>query len=155
MALTRWSPMAEFAGLRSAMDHLVEDMTGRANGWTGRAFTAPAYDLYESEDGLTFRFAIPGIRPEDVEVTVNQGVLYVKGQYPRADEGSNWHWHVRGLPQGGEFRFSFRLPTAVDADRAEAHFEYGVLTLSLPRSEASKPKRIAISAPATATTENG
>ena len=147
MALTTWSPMSEFVSLREAMDRLFNESMVRPNGTFGRS-SAP-YDLYETEDGLTFRFAVPGIRPEDVEITVVQGTLTVKGTYPQAgEEQKNWIWHVRGLPQSGEFQYAFRLPTPVDADRAEASFENGILTLHLPKAEAAKPKRIQIGAPA-------
>ena len=146
MALTTWSPFQEFVSLRDAMDRLFNESMVRPNGLVGR--TSTPYDLYETEEGLTFRFAVPGIRPEDVEVTVNQGTLSVKATYPQpAEEQTGWIWHVRGLPQSGEFQYSFRLPTAVDADRAEATFEHGVLTLSLPKAEAAKPKRIQIGGP--------
>lgn len=147
MAITTWSPLGEFVSLRDAMDRLFNESMVRPNGTVGRSSTP--YDLYETEDGLTFRFAVPGMRPEDVDVTVNQGMLSVKGSYPQqGEEQSGWVWHVRGLPQGGEFQYSFRLPTAVDADRAEATFEHGILTLHLPKAEAAKPKRIQIAAPA-------
>jgi HSP20 family protein len=121
----------------------------RPNGTLGRS--GPAYDLYETEEGLTFRFAIPGIRPEDVEITVNQGMLSVKAVYPQpADEQKGWVWHTRGLPQTGEFNFGYRLPMTVDADHASATFEHGILTLSLPKAETAKPKRIQIATPAQA-----
>jgi HSP20 family protein len=146
MAMTTWSPFQEFVTLREAMDRLFNESMVRPNGTLGRSSTP--YDLYETEEGLTFRFAVPGLRPEDVDVTVNQGALSVKGTYPQPGEDQKgWIWHVRGLPQGGEFQHSFRLPTAVDADRAEATFEHGILTLHLPKAEAAKPKRIQISAP--------
>ena len=152
MALTTWSPMSEFVSLREAMDRLFNESMVRPNGQLGRVGGTQPYDLYETEDGLTFRFAAPGIRPEDVEITVNQGMLTVKGAYPQmGEEQKGWIWHVRGLPQQGEFQYSFRLPAAVDADRAEAHFEHGILTLTLPKAEAAKPKRIQIAAPSTAT----
>jgi len=146
MAITTWNPAQEFVSLRDAMDRLFSESLVRPNGAFGRS-SAP-YDLYETEDGLTFRSAVPGVRPEDVEITVNQGTLAVKGSYPQpAEEQKGWVWHARGLPQTGEFHYSFRLPTAVDADRAQATFEHGVLTLALPKAEAAKPKRIQISAP--------
>jgi|SRR5215204_3956676 len=146
MALTQWNPLTEFVSLRDAMDRLFNESMVRPNGTLGRS--GPAYDLYETEDGLHFRFAVPGMRPEDVDITVNQGTLSVKGTYPRmGEQQQNWIWHTRGLPQGGDFQFAFGLPTAVDADRAEASFENGILTLSLPKAEAAKPKRISISAP--------
>jgi HSP20 family protein len=146
MALTTWSPLTGFVGLSTAMDRLMNDGMARSNGALRR--TSPRYDLYETEDGYTFRFAVPGIRPEAVEMTVNQGTLSVKGSYPQAEEHADRTWHVRGLPQSGEFQYTFRLPTAVDADRADASFEHGILTLSLPKAEAAKPKRIEINAPA-------
>lgn len=147
MAVATWNPLSEFIGLRDAMDRLFSESTIRTNGGAGRS-TAP-YDLYETEDGITFRFAAPGVRPEDVEITVNQGMLTVKGAQPQAgEEQQGVTWHVRGLPQQGEFHYSFRLPFAVDADRAGATFDYGILTLTLPKAEAAKPKRIEIAGPA-------
>lgn len=146
MAITQWNPLSEFVSLRDAMDQLFSQSMVRPNGSLGRS--GPAYDLYETEDGLTFRFATPGIRPEDVEITANQGILTVKATYPqRAEEQKGWVWHSRGLPQGGEFQFAYRLPMAVDAEHASATFEHGILTLTLPKAEAAKPKRIQISAP--------
>ncbi len=149
MAMERWvgrSPWREMIGLRDAMDRLFSESMVRPAGLIGRTNTP--YDLYETEEGITFRFAVPGVRPEDVEVTVNQGTLSVKGTYPQPGaEQKGWLWHVRGLPQSGEFQYSFRLPTAVDADHAEATFEHGILTLFLPKAEAAKPKRIQISGP--------
>lgn len=147
MAVTYWSPLSQIVGMRGAMDHMLAGSMARPNGSHARA-GRQAYDLYETEDGLTFRFAVPGIRPEDVEVTVVQNTISVKGSYPQPDEEQkSWIWHTRGLPQGGEFQYTFRLPTAVDADRAQATFEHGVLTLFLPKAEAAKPRRIEISAP--------
>jgi len=146
MAITQWSPFSEFVSLREAMDRLVNESMVRANGRNGHTAGSPAYDLYETEDGLTFRFSVPGMRAEDVEITTNQGTLTVKGAYPQPEEQTGWTWHVRGLHQGGEFSYSFRLPVAVDADRAEATFENGILTLHLPKAEAAKPKRIQIGA---------
>jgi HSP20 family protein len=146
MAVTTWSPFQEFVSLRETMDRLFNESMVRPNGTLSRSSTP--YDLYETEDGLTFRFAVPGLRPEDVDITVNQGTLTVKGTYPQAGkEQKGWIWHVRGLARGGEFQFSFRLPTAVDADRADASFEHGILVLHLPKAEAAKPKRIQISGP--------
>jgi HSP20 family protein len=146
MAVTQWNPLSEFVTLREAMDRLFNESMVRPNG-PSRMGQQP-YDLYETEDGLTFRFAVPGIRPEDVEVTVVQNTISVKGNYPQpVEEQKNWIWHVHGLPQGGEFQYTFRLPTAVNADRAEATFENGILSLFLPKAEAAKPRRIQIAAP--------
>ena len=144
MALTQWNPLSEFVSLREAMDSLVNESLVRPSGMLGRTIGNQAYDLYETEDRIGCRFAVPGVRPDDVEVTVNRGVLTVKGRYPQASDQQGWNWHVRGLPQGGEFTYSFSLPTSVDADRAEASFEHGILTLTLPKAEAAKPKRIPI-----------
>src|SRR5688572_24012421 len=116
MALTQWNPMSEFVSLREAMDRLFNESLVRPNGTLGRTMGSQGYDLYETEDGLVCRFAVPGIRPEDVELTVTRGVLTIKGHYPQADTQPNWTWHVRGLPQSGEFTSSFSLPTEVNAD---------------------------------------
>lgn len=149
--LSSWSPYSEFVSLREAMDRLFNDSVVRAGNGNGNGSgtrqMAPAYDLWETEDGLTFRFALLGVRPEDVEITVNQGTLHVKASINEqdAEQEKGWTWHVRGLPRQGTFNYSFRLPIAVDADRAEAHGEHGILTLFLPKAEAAKPKRITVS----------
>jgi HSP20 family protein len=146
MAVTHWNPLTEFMGLGEAMDRLFSEGNVRPNGANGRT-ARRTYDLYETADGLTFRFAVPGVRPEDVEVTVVQNTLSIKGSYPQpGEEQKDWIWHSRGLAQGGEFQYAFRLPSAVNADHAEATFENGVLTLHLPKAEAAKPRRIEISA---------
>ena len=146
MAVTLWNPLTDFMGLGETMDRLFSEGMIRSNGANGR-MARRNYDLYETADGLTFRFAVPGIRPEDVEVSVVQNTISVKGSYPQpGEEQKDWTWHVRGLPQGGEFHYAFRLPAAVNADHAEATFENGVLTLRLPKAEAAKPRRIEISA---------
>lgn len=138
MAVTIWNPLSEFVALGGSMH--------RPTG-AGSRIGRRTYDLYETADGLTFRFAVPGIRPEDVEVTVVQNTLSVKARYPQAgEEQKDWVWHVRSLPQGGDFQYTFRLPAAVNADGAEATFEHGILTLHLPKAEAAKPRRIEISA---------
>ena len=144
MALTQWNPLSEFVSLREAMDRLFNESLVRPNGMGGRAMGSQAYDLYETEDGIGCRVAVPGVRPEDVEITVARGVLTIKGHYPQVENQQQWTWHVRGLPQSGEFTYSFSLPTEVNADRAEASFEHGILTLRLPKAEAAKPKRIQI-----------
>jgi len=79
-------------GLREAMDRLFNESMVRPNGGNGRTAGGPAYDLYETEDGLTFRFSVPGMRAEDVEITSNQGTLTVKGSYPHQEEQPGWTW---------------------------------------------------------------
>ena len=156
MALAQWNPLSEFVSLREAMDRLVNESLVRPTGMLGRAMSSQAYDLYETADGVVCRFAAPGVRPEDVEISVDRGVLTVKGTYPPvSEEQQGWIWHVRGLPHSGEFTYSFTLPAAVDADRAEATCEHGMLTLRLPKTEAAKPKRIAVSGPAHAQLQRG
>ncbi|HET9199687.1 MAG TPA: Hsp20/alpha crystallin family protein [Dehalococcoidia bacterium] len=148
--VVRWEPFRDLVTLRSAMDDLFEKsfVPFRGFGENGEAYFP--IDLSENADEVTVRAQLPGIRPEDVDISVDGSVLTIKGQSQEetASEGENWH---RREIRRGAFARSFTLPADVDADNAEAGFDHGVLTLRLPKREEAKPKRIAIKATADTT----
>ena len=145
--LTRWNPFSEALSMRDAMDRLFSEPFARSGGpWS---HTAPMayfpFDVYESGDEVFVRAAIPGADPNQIELVVNQGVLTIKGYRGlySGDQEKQYTWHVRGLPEGN-FQFAVSLPTAVNSDAAEANYENGVLTITLPKAETVKSKRIAV-----------
>jgi HSP20 family protein len=145
--MARWDPFAEMVSLRDAMNRLVNESVVRptaALGTVGASGSLP-FDLYESGDDVFVRLALPGIDPNSIELSVTRGVLSLKGYrtFYSGDQEKQFTWHVRGLTEGN-VQFTVALPTAVDAEAAEASYDAGILTIHLPKAETVKPKRIAI-----------
>jgi HSP20 family protein len=157
--ITRWNPFGFFGSdealggmpsLRQAMDRLFEDAFVRPTswpGWTGGE-QALALDLYETDEHCVIKAAIPGVRPEDVEVTVQGNVLTIRGHSESEDEQKKGSYHLRERRYGSFFR-QLQLPVSVDTDKAEAKFDNGILTLRLPKTEDARERRIQVTAGAT------
>lgn len=145
--LTRWEPFADMLSMRAAVDRLFNESFVRPSAsWGTPAATAHfPFDLYESGDEVFVRAAIPAADPNQMELVVNQGVLTIKGYRGlyNGDQEKQHTWHVRGLPEGN-FQFAVSLPTAVNADAAQASYDAGILTVTLPKAETARSKRIAV-----------
>ena len=104
---------------------------------------APAVDIYETDANIVLKAELPGINPNDVEVRVEDGTLYLKGQrkFEKEVKEENYHRVERSY---GSFVRSFPLPNSVNADDAKAEYKDGVLALTLPKREEAKPKTIKI-----------
>jgi HSP20 family protein len=141
--LTRYNPFSEMVSLREAMDRLFEDSFISPRGWSTISRGMPA-NLYETADGYTLQLPMPGVKPEDVEITVQQDTLSLKWetkvQFP---EGATVHWN--GF-QSGQYQQSFTLPAPINPDRVEAHYNDGILTLSLPKAEHARARTIKVNA---------
>jgi HSP20 family protein len=143
--LIRWEPMREVMTLREAMDHLFDDAFTRPVGMAGSSI--PAIDLYQTNDAVVVKAALPGFKPDDVQISVTSDVLTLRGEY-KQENGNGQNdavYHVRER-RYGSFERSLTLPTSVQTDKAKADFENGVLTIQLPKSEEVKPKSISIKA---------
>jgi HSP20 family protein len=149
MATTRtWDPFAEMLRLRESMNRLMEGSIARPSG-TLLGFTEPFYaqtfplNIHGTADELKVEALLPGISQEDVQIDVDRGVLTIgaKRHGPETAEGEQWH--LREF-NPGQFTRSVSLPYPVDVERAGATFTNGVLTLTLPKAEAAKPKRIQV-----------
>jgi HSP20 family protein len=102
-----------------------------------------ALDVFESDDDVTVRASIPGIKPEDIDISITGDVLSIKGAASEEKEEKTGNYHLRER-RFGAFQRAISLPTSINADKAEAEFENGVLTLTLPKVEEVKPKTITI-----------
>jgi HSP20 family protein len=142
--LTRWEPMREMMTLREAMDQLFDDAFTHPLSFSGVS-AAPAIDMYQTDDEVVVKATLPGLKPEDVDITVTGETLTLRGEYKQEDEKKNAHYHIREH-RSGSFERSLLLPTDVKADKAKADFEDGVLTISMPIAEEVKPKTIAVKA---------
>ena len=132
--------------LDQVFDRLLDDSFGFARGERGGAFGSTA-NLYETSDGYTVELPLPGVKAEDVELTVQDNVLSLRAKREwQAPEGSKTIW--QGFT-GGVWEQSFTLPGEVNRDRVEASMEHGILRLDLPKAEHSKPRSIRVNAAGT------
>jgi HSP20 family protein len=142
--LIRWEPAREMMTLREAMDHLFDDAFTRPltlrDGWS-----APAIDMYQTDDEIVVKAALPGFKPDEVQINVTGEVLHIKGETKQAEDKKEKSWHIREQ-RWGSFERSVMLPTDVVSDKAKAEFENGVLTVTLPKAAEVKPKIINIKA---------
>jgi HSP20 family molecular chaperone IbpA len=107
---------------------------------TGDRYISPAVDIYETEEGLTLVADVPGLSEKNLNISIDQGILTIEGD---ATAGIG-DFQYREFAMTGYWR-QFQLPETIDAEKAQAKVKHGVLTLHLPKAEAAKPKRIAIS----------
>ena len=141
----RPSPFGDVMTLRQAMDRLFDD-DFRPSRWLAGGLDGPALplDVTTDADRLTIEAALPGIKPEDVDITVENGTVTITGKTAeerKAEEGSYVLQEIRR----GSFSRSVALPTGLEPDKAEATFENGILRLEIPKAEQVKPRQIKIS----------
>lgn len=144
--LIRWEPAREMMTLREAMDRLFDDAFTRPlsirDGWS---MATPAIDMYQTANDIVVKASIPGMKAEDVQINITGDVLTLKGEVKQEEERKDKAWHIREQ-RFGSFERSVALPTAVKTDEAEAVFENGILTITLPKADEVKPRTINIKA---------
>lgn len=142
----RTSPLGELVSLRQAMDRLFEDSFVRprgAWGFTGETGTSLPLDVTNTPDALLVEAALPGVRPEDVEITVEDGTLTIRAESASERQETQGETIISEIRRGSMSR-AVSLPSGLEADKATATFEHGILRLSFPRAEAVKPRQIRI-----------
>jgi len=149
MAVVRWKPgfwgwhrdpFAEMDRLRREMDSIL-GTRGRAIASTAGVF--PALNLSEDEANLYVRAELPGVVPDEIEITTKENDLIIKGERKIATEGEKISYHRRER-EAGSFRRIISLPTRVDAEKVTAVCKNGVLTVTLPRAAELKPRKIEV-----------
>jgi HSP20 family protein len=143
MAIQHWEPLREMVSLRDAMTSLLQESFVRPVGLMGNGAALLPLDIAETEDEFIVKASLPGVRPEDVHITAHGDTLTIRGEMKAEEEKKGEHYHLRELRQG-HFQRTVTLSTPISADKAQAQFENGVLTLKLPKAEESKPKEIKI-----------
>lgn len=140
-----WSPFRHLSSLREEIDRLFEspltEMTRNSqqflSGWT------PAVDVHEDKDNLYVKAELPGMRKQDIDVSMHDGILTVAGERKEEEK-----YHQADVCRAerflGRFQRSFTLPTAVNPDGIKANYRDGILTVVLPKAETAKPKQIEI-----------
>jgi len=147
MNIVRWDPFREMVSLRQAMDRLMEDRFVRPSGAERllgeEAF--PAIDVYQKPEELVVKASLPGLKPEEVDITISGDTLIIKGE-TRATEEVKREDYLYQEHRYGAFTRSLLLPPDLRTDKAEASFDNGMLTLTIPRAEEVKPKTIKVKA---------
>lgn len=147
MTITRRpSPFGELLSLRQAMDRLFEDSFVRPGTWNGTTLESLALpvDVSMTADELVVEAQLPGIKPDDVDITIENGRLTIRGQSGTERSEEDGDFLVREIRRGTLAR-SITLPTGLKPDNATAGFADGVLTLRIPKAEEVKPRQIRIS----------
>jgi HSP20 family protein len=146
MTIIRWNPLREGVSLREAMDRLFEDSFIRpARGWSGegtldRPFRLPL-DVYTTPEEIVITASLPGLTSDEVEISIENDALSIRGELRPPLENVDYLFQERPY---GVFARTLTLNVPVQADKAEAVFENGLLTLTLPKSEETKPKVIKV-----------
>ena len=139
--LMLWSPFAEIERIRREFDRLMEELMPREEG--ERVF-APVVDVYETDQELVVKAELPGVKKENVEVTIRDNALHIRGEKKEEKEEKTESYH-RVERVYGKFERVIPLPTDVKVEAAKAEFKDGVLEIRIPKAESSKEKKIEIS----------
>jgi HSP20 family protein len=134
--------------LRETIDRLFDESFVRPAEWMtlgidGKAF--PPFDVYATKETFVVKAALPGVKPEAVETTIEGDTLTIRGMYEEVGEKEEAGYLLRELSRG-EFRRSVVLPTGLKTEDVKAVFEHGILTLTFPKVEAVKPRKITVTA---------
>jgi HSP20 family protein len=142
-SLMRWSPVRDMISRREMMDRLFDDtfFSRRSDSFA----VSPDVDVIENDDNIVVKAELPGFKPENVDVRVEGNLLSIRGEYHEESEKQEGQYHLKERRQSS-FSRSIPLPVGVNADKAKAEFENGILTLTLPKHEEAKPRRISITA---------
>jgi len=140
--LTRWDPFQEMLNLRRTVDRLF-DNASPDHEWAQPTMWGLAVDVVENKDDFIVTASVPGINPEDLDISYADDTLTIKGEIKSDNEVKEYQYHLRER-RFGSFARSISLPTKIKGDAIEASYQSGVVTLRLPKAEEVKPKRIAI-----------
>ena len=141
--LIRWEPARDMMTLREAMDRLFDDAFTRPLSMAGNSWSVPAVDMYQTDNEIVVKAALPGIKAEEVQINITGDVLTLKGEVKQSEEVKEKAYHIHEQ-RWGAFERTIILPANVVADKAKADFENGILFITLPKAEEAKPKTITI-----------
>lgn len=140
MAIERWDPFREM--VNAFFQEPLSRPLGVAPSGTG--VVPMPLDVSENEHNFVIKASLPGVKPEDVQVTIHGDILSIRGETKAEEEKKGETWHLRER-RYGSFQRSISLGTPISTDKAEAKFDHGVLTLTLPKAEEARPKQIKVS----------
>ena len=142
MAITRWDPYREVQVLQNRLNSLLRDMNGENDPLSAASFV-PAVDIYEDDKKVSLMLEVPGIEEKDLDVSVENHTLTVKGErkFEKEEKVENFHRIERRY---GSFYRAFTLPSRVDTENVKANYNNGVLKLELAKKAEAQPKQIKV-----------
>lgn len=146
--LTRWEPFREMRRMHDMLDQIMDDAYLGQRGKTETLEGLAPIDLYETDDEVVIKAMMPGMTADDIQISVDRDVLTLRGEVKheeKTEEGNGRVYHHHEL-RYQRFSRAIRLPILVNAEKADAQFENGILTLTLPKAEEVKPKQITVKA---------
>ncbi len=142
MGRRNWDPITDWMTMQRAVDRLLDEAWERRSGWRrGERVMPLPVDVYSTADELVIQASVPGVDPEAVEITIEGDTLTIQGDLGQPRDDVDYHIQERRF---GPFARTLTLNLPVQADKAEAVFEKGVLTLTIPKAEEIRPKVIKV-----------
>ena len=144
MVISRWDPFRELTALQNRVNHLFQDFNRGQDELTTTTNFVPAVDVYEDEHKVTLKLEVPGINQEDLDISLENNTLTVRGErkFEKEEKEQNFHRIERRY---GSFARSFVLPNTLDPGSVQANYENGILKIELDKREEAKPKQIKVS----------
>jgi HSP20 family protein len=144
MAIQRWEPFRELRQMENTMNRLWRGFGALGGFREGTEDWNIAIDVIQKPEEIIVKASVPGVKPEDIDVTVEDNVLALKAERKSEVEEGDSSYLVRERTAGSYYR-ALRLPDSIDTNRIKSEYEHGVLTVTLSRAEEKKPRRIKVS----------
>lgn len=143
--LLRWDPFDDFRTMRRVMERAFPGIQApqRDTETSGIGELALPVDIFEKDNQVVIKAAVPGVKPEDVKITVSENILSIEAETKSESDVKDGDWHRREHRYGRWSR-SFRLPPDLDSEKAAAEFQNGVLRLSIPKKTEAKPRTFTV-----------
>ena len=142
MLLRRWEPFPHIHRYGHSFPRMAQGFPATSDGGHEVRWRLPI-DVFEEGENLVFRASVPGVKPEDIEVTIEDGILTIRGQTSGENEARESGYFMKER-RTGSFQRSLRLPDSFDAEKAESVYENGVLTVRFPKAEEKRAKRVEV-----------
>jgi HSP20 family protein len=143
MVLQRWDPFNELRQMQNTMNRLWRGFGGGTEAQEMETWAVPL-DVLQEGDNFIVRASIPGVNPDDIQVSIEDNVLTIRAQSAYESEHKEGNYLMRER-RTGSFHRALRLPDTVDTDQAHPFYEHGVLTITIPKAEAKKAKQLKVS----------
>ena len=139
---TRWDPLRDMITMRRAMDRMLDEVFARGSETRGTDAWLLPMDAYITDEAIVIRADVPGLKPDEIDVVLEGDTLTIRGEIKRED--TDKRKYVLLERPTGRFERTLNINTPIDHDKVEASFKDGVLTLTLPKAEAVKPRQITV-----------
>ncbi|HEX2913447.1 MAG TPA: Hsp20/alpha crystallin family protein [Chloroflexia bacterium] len=146
MQIEKWNPFRELAARQNWMDRFMEEFFGDESLLPVRTATAPAVDLKETEKGYELHASMPGYKPEDIQIEINQDLVTLRGELKPEEHEEKKDNYIYRERRTGSFYRQIRLPAPVDMNTTEAELKDGVLSIVMPKLTPTEVKRVEVKA---------